>query len=1404
MTAENRSGVIRPAVIKDQTVNLTINFSDAPGITASADPTSILQGESTILTWETTNAETVTIEPGIGSVELSDSMEQSPSVTTDYTITAQGPGGTVNETVTVNVIGTPLDVDYGIGDDEQQGGGGLVGETVRIFNGNVIDYRSDLSFASPNSLGLALGAVYNSKSGNTGSMGFGWTHTYEMSLDPAFDINGTIFLKITDNTGRTHYFTEEQAGEFKGVYGEKSSVVLDSGEYIWKLLDGSKYGFSSTGQLTWMDDLTGNRLSLVYNGSLLDTVTDISSGRVLTFNYNGNNHIDHITGPTTDAVADGIWVEYGYDANDNLTSVLYADNSGFDYSYTDTNDVNNLTEKKNKAGHLINTWGYDASDRAISNFSRDGKGVTIDYTNYPMVGVTDAYDKLRNYTIIEVAGRNRLSYITDGVSAGLAPYSNSTAVEWTYDTQMNPIEIEYAGGTITQYTNYDEKGNPGTVKFAYGTPEEREINFTYHSEINTPLTRTEPSVLYQPGGLKETIWDYDDDYDSIPNENPTANVSRIIEKGFTKDISDMVVQYEYITTITYNSKGQVLTIDGPASGTADTTTFAYNVTTGDVLSVTQPLIGATTYSGYDNAGQVGTVTEVNSQSKSYTYDARNRVTDIINNADGSVSSVMYNAEGRPGLQADEDDVNTTFEYETTYGRLFKQFDYEGNYIQYEYDIQGNVIEHGYFDSTDIRSNRKRYLYQDSTHNMPGLLFREVNGDDTYTQYGYDSEGNIESLRNPNGDITYYTYDPLNRLKTVTQPGTIVTTYDYDSHGNLTSVTDAITHITNYQYDDMGRLVSTTSPDTGTVTYVYDEEGNPVSKTDAKGISVDYVYDVLNRLTDVNFPDSSQNIAFSYDQGTNGLGKRTGMTDESGSTTFSYDNRGRLTGKSNIVQGITYNLSRAYTPGGRVSHISYPTGRTVNYDRTSCACKVDSVTTTYNSITNTLMDNLDYRPFGGAKAMSTGGGGTVDSTFDDAGRMVVSNPGATHEKTYAYDNKGNLTSINAPSLPHHARVFGYDDLKRLEHAEGPWGTIDYTYDYVGNRLTKTVDGVSESYTYVLGSNKLDTVGETTTYTYDDNGNITGIGSRDLIYNQNNRLIKVEEDSNILGEYIYNGRGQRILKEVDNVTTVFHYDFNGNIIGESDETGSFSKEYLYIGSGRLALVEVSSGEIFYFGNDKLGNPNILTDSTNTVVWEAVYEPFGEAKINPNSIVQCNFRFEGQYFDNETGLHYNYFRYYDPNTGRYLRPDPIGLKGGINLYGYVNNNPTNLSDPLGLSDAIALDLMGEIAISNPAVDAAILMGSMLFCPGDGRVDNDRRNDYGKLPPTTLIKDISKCTPGRRIITPIKKTKQKAYKGGTNVEQEYICCEGVFTRHTIFSSTGQIVHDHFRPGPPKGIIGD
>jgi RHS repeat-associated protein len=116
--------------------------------------------------------------------------------------------------------------------------------------------------------------------------------------------------------------------------------------------------------------------------------------------------------------------------------------------------------------------------------------------------------------------------------------------------------------------------------------------------------------------------------------------------------------------------------------------------------------------------------------------------------------------------------------------------------------------------------------------------------------------------------------------------------------------------------------------------------------------------------------------------------------------------------------------------------------------------------------------------------------------------------------------------------------------------------------------------------------------------------------------------------------------------------------------------------------MRIATIQGGSIYYHHNDHLGTPLALTDSNAAVVWSAAYKPFGEAQVDQGSTVVNNFRFPGQYYDAESGLHYNWHRYYDPKTGRYLTADPIGLEMGFNhLYAYVANNPLNLIDIFGL---------------------------------------------------------------------------------------------------------------------------
>lgn len=147
----------------------------------------------------------------------------------------------------------------------------------------------------------------------------------------------------------------------------------------------------------------------------------------------------------------------------------------------------------------------------------------------------------------------------------------------------------------------------------------------------------------------------------------------------------------------------------------------------------------------------------------------------------------------------------------------------------------------------------------------------------------------------------------------------------------------------------------------------------------------------------------------------------------------------------------------------------------------------------------------------------------------------------------------------------------------------------------------------------------------------------------------------------------------------------------------------------------------GQVYYYQNDHLGTPQRMVRSNGAVVWQAYYSAFGEEEI-VTEVVQNNLRFPGQYFDSETGLHHNYFRDYDPALGRYIQSDPIGLSGGVNLYGYVKQNPLVYIDPEGtvffLAPAVMSAVMGALNSWNPCLSLSDQIGSMALGAAAGFV--------------------------------------------------------------------------------------
>ncbi len=190
----------------------------------------------------------------------------------------------------------------------------------------------------------------------------------------------------------------------------------------------------------------------------------------------------------------------------------------------------------------------------------------------------------------------------------------------------------------------------------------------------------------------------------------------------------------------------------------------------------------------------------------------------------------------------------------------------------------------------------------------------------------------------------------------------------------------------------------------------------------------------------------------------------------------------------------------------------------------------------------------------------------------------------------------------------------------------------------------------------------------------------------VYNIENRLTEVWDgevgSSSLIASYYYDPFGRRLWKEVSGVRTHFHYTDEG-LIGEYDAVGNELRTYGYKPGSTWTtdpLFMKEAGQYYFYHNDHLGTPQKLTSVNGAVVWSAAYSSFGEATINV-AVVENSLRFPGQYYDSETGLHYNFHRYYDSSTGRYIRADPIGSEGGINLFAYVHNNPVNFFDLWGL---------------------------------------------------------------------------------------------------------------------------
>lgn len=290
---------------------------------------------------------------------------------------------------------------------------------------------------------------------------------------------------------------------------------------------------------------------------------------------------------------------------------------------------------------------------------------------------------------------------------------------------------------------------------------------------------------------------------------------------------------------------------------------------------------------------------------------------------------------------------------------------------------------------------------------------------------------------------------------------------------------------------------------------------------------------------------------------------------------------------------------------------------------------------------------------------------------------------------------NASSSVGASPP--TQAYQYDPLYRLTNVQNGSGTSleSFTYDLTGDRLSKTLSGTTSPYTYTAGTHRLASVAsQTRGYDADGNENSgpvtfngTPLYPATFTYDNRNRLTQVTASGAIV-TFNLNGRGERVFKNGPNGGKLFSYDEGGRLLGEYTTTGALGAQYVYVDS--MPVAYITGGVLYYIETDQLGTPRQVilpgaTTANDAAVWKWGYfasnSAFGENAPSVQTIT-FNLRFPGQYFDAETGLNYNYFRDYEPGTGRYVESDPIGLRGGISTYGYVGDKPLRSIDPRGLS--------------------------------------------------------------------------------------------------------------------------
>ncbi|WP_269854293.1 DUF6531 domain-containing protein [Streptomyces sp. RPT161] len=863
---------------------------------------------------------------------------------------------------------------------------------------------------------------------------------------------------------------------------------------------------------------------------------------------------------------------------------------------------------------------------------------------------------------------------------------DTVLVRYGYDDAGNLTEVTNSSGTPLRFT-YDPDGRITSWTDRNGTA------FTYVYDEHGRVVRTQGSDGFMSGAFT---------YDDRTRTNTYTN-----SLGAT-------------STYRYNEACRVVAETDPLG---HTTTTVWDPNGQHRLSVTDPL-GRTTRYAYDEAGNLVGITLPDGSTGQAAYNALNLPVEVTEPG-GAVWRHTYDPDGNLLATVDPTGAETVYAYDAS-GHVTSITDPLGHVQRVECDAAGLPIS-----VTDPLGNSttvQRDIFGRVTQVTDPLGHTSRMGwtpegkpawreqpDGAREEWQWDGEGNLVSHTDPAGNTTRHTSTHFDLPSSRRDPDGTVYDFAYDTELRLTGVTNPQGLTWSYEYDAAGRLVAETDFNGRRLAYAHDAAGQLLARTNGAGETLAFTRDTLGRTT-ATLADDGTRTTFAYDAS----GHLLRAVNPDTEVVWQRDALGRVLSETTNGRAMRYTYDAAgrrterTTPGGTVSHWTYDAAGRPTELRTDAG----ELAFTYDAAGREVERRI-------------GEGVHLTQTWDSNDRLTTQTLKATaadvllQHRTYAYRPDGLLTEIR--ELTSGTRHFTLNKTGRVTAVTAHGWSETYAYDEAGNLTHAEAPAHQAAGEREFTGTLIRRAGRTT-YEHDAQGRLVRKSRRLLngqkrtwlfSWNAEDRLTAAVTPDGERWHYVYDPLGRRTAKrrltDDGSVAEETTFTWDGTRVAEQTADGGHTATWDYAPGSHRPLSQTDRekptapgsliarlGEPATFHSvvtDLAGTPTELVTPDGAVTWQIRTTLWGTqlpAPTTDETNVDCPLRFPGQYHDPETGLNYNYFRYYDSETSRYLTPDPLGLEPADNNYAYVSD-PHNLIDPLGLQSCpTGIDLSNARQVS------------------------------------------------------------------------------------------------------------